>query len=107
MRKYVKSFGLFLFVLCLLLFVPLVRATIFGNIRGIVHDAQHRPIAGVEVTLKSSTSAWSQTVQTDQTGQFQFNAVPVGEYTINITQPGFRDVSERLVITSGSSSAAF
>ncbi len=49
MRKHVRSFGLFLFVSCLL-FVPLVRATIFGNIRGIVHDPQHRPIAGVEVT---------------------------------------------------------
>ncbi len=53
MRTHVRSFGLFLFVSCLLLFVPLVRATIFGNIRGIVHDPQHRPIAGVEVTLKS------------------------------------------------------
>src|ERR1700756_5435682 len=103
MRKHVKSFGLFLFVLCLLLFVPLVRATIFGNIRGIVHDPQHRPIGGVEVTLKAITSAWSQTVQTDQSGQFQFNAFAVGEYTINISQPGFRDVSERVVVTSSSS----
>lgn len=53
--------------------------------------------------LKSGTSAWSQTVQTEQSGQFQFNAVAVGEYTLNITQPGFRNVSERVVVTSGSS----
>ena len=103
MQKRVKSFGLFLFALCLLMFVPLMRATIFGSIRGVVHDPQHRPIAGVEVTLKSSTSAWSQTVQTDQSGQFQFDAVAVGEYTINITHSGFRDVSERVVVTSSSS----
>src|SRR5215472_5093677 len=103
MRSFVWRFAPFLFPVALLFFAPVLAATIFGNIRGIVHDAQHRPIAGVEVTLKSSTSAWSQTVATDQTGQFQFNAVAVGEYTINITQPGFRDVSERVVVTSGSS----
>ena len=74
MRKHVRSFGLFLFVLCLL-FVPMVRATIFGNIRGIVHDPQHRPIAGVEITLKSATSAWTQTTQTNPDGEFHFDAV--------------------------------
>ena len=103
MRRHVKSFGLFLFVSCLLLFVPLVRATIFGNIRGIVHDPQHRPIAGVDVTLKSSTSAWTQTVQTDPNGEFHFDAVAIGEYSIAIHHPGFRDISENLVLSSGSS----
>src|SRR6267154_5703603 len=103
MRSFVCRFVPFLLPAVLLFFAPVLAATIFGNIRGIVHDAQHRPIGGVDVTLKSSTSAWSQTVQTDQTGQFQFNAVAVGEYTINITQPGFRDVSQHIVVTSGSS----
>ena len=102
MRKHVRSFGLFLFVSCLL-FVPMVRATIFGNIRGIVHDPQHRPIAGVEITLKSATSAWTQTTQTNPNGEFHFDAVAIGEYSITIHHPGFRDVSENLVLTSGSS----
>ena len=87
----------------LLLFVPMVRATIFGNIRGIVHDPQHRPIAGVEITLKSATSAWTQTTQTNPNGEFHFDAVAIGEYSITIHHPGFRDVSENLVVTSGSS----
>ena len=78
MRKHVRSFGLFLFVSSLLLFVPLLRATIFSNIRGIVHDPQHRPIAGVEVTLKSATSAWTQTVQTEPDGEFHFDAFRSG-----------------------------
>ncbi len=80
-----------------------LEATIFANIRGIVHDPQHRPIAGVEVTLKSSTSAWSQTVQTDPNGEFHFDAVAIGEYSIAIHHPGFRDVLQNLVLASGSS----
>ncbi|HTP43817.1 MAG TPA: TonB-dependent receptor [Candidatus Acidoferrum sp.] len=103
MRKHVRRFGLSLFAAALLALVPTARATIFSIIRGIVHDPQHRPIAGVEVTLKSSTSAWSQTVQTDPSGEFHFDAVAIGEYSIAIHHPGFRDVSQNLVVASGSS----
>ena len=103
MRKHVRRFGLSLFAASLLALVPTARATIFSIIRGIVHDPQHRPIAGVEVTLKSSTSAWSQTVQTDPSGEFHFDAVAIGEYSIAIHHPGFRDVSQNLVVASGSS----
>lgn len=102
MRKRVQWFRLFLFAAGLLL-VPQLKATIFGDIRGIVHDPQHRPIAGVQVTLQSTTSAWSQTVQTDQGGEFHFDAVAVGEYKIAITHPGFRDIAQPLIVTSGSS----
>jgi outer membrane receptor protein involved in Fe transport len=103
MRVFVQRSDIFLVTISFLLFVPSTRATIFGNIRGIVHDPQHRPIAGVEVTLKSATSAWSQSAQTDQAGEFHFDAVSVGEYTIAIAHPGFRDVEQRVVVTSSSS----
>jgi hypothetical protein len=104
MQKRVRSFGLFLFVLCLLMFVPLMRATIFGSIRGVVHDPQHRPIGGVEVTLKSATSAWSQTVQTEPDGSFSFSAVPLGDYLVTVTKSGFANENERVTLNSDSSS---
>ena len=98
-----RKSGLFLLAAAILLSMPLARATIFGNIRGIVHDPQHRPIAGAEVKLQSMTSDWARTAQTDQDGQFQFDAVPVGEYLITATHSGFQDISQRVVVQSGSS----
>ena len=44
-----------------LVFASLLHATIFGRIQGIVHDPQHRPIAGASVKLQAITSDWSQT----------------------------------------------
>jgi hypothetical protein len=82
---------------------PLLAATIFGSIRGIVHDPQHRPIAGVDITLKSSTSAWSQTVQTDQEGWFSFSAVPLGDYIVTANKSGFANVQEAITLNSDSS----
>ena len=35
-------------------------ATIFGSVRGVVHDPQHRPIPGAQVTLKAQNSDWTQ-----------------------------------------------
>lgn len=98
-----RRFLLFLFAAALLFTGPRARATIFGNIRGIVHDPQHRPIAGAEVKLQAAASDWSQAARTNDDGEFQFDAVPAGEYNITIAHPGFRDVSERLAVQSGSS----
>src|ERR1039458_7288009 len=60
-----------------------------GKVRGVVHDAQHRPIPGAAVTLRAQASTWSQTTQSNSEGEFSFADVPVGDYTINIAAAGF------------------
>src|ERR1019366_10769301 len=42
-----------------------LHATIFGSVRGIVHDPQHRPIHGATTTLKAKLSDWKQTQATN------------------------------------------
>ena len=69
----------------LFLGVPLL-ATVFGTVRGIVHDPQHRPIVDATVTLKAKSSDYTQTLQTDAEGQFHFDAVPLGEYRVTVSQ---------------------
>lgn len=69
-----------LFVLLLLFCAGLAYGTAFGNIKGIVHDPDHRPIAGAHVKLSARNSDWSQETSTDSDGEFQFTAVPIGEY---------------------------
>ena len=56
------------------------QAEIFGTVRGIVHDPQHRPIPGATVDLKAQRSDWLERQQTNDSGEFAFNAVPLGEY---------------------------
>ena len=93
------------FCLCAAVFLlcgPFLHATIFGKIQGVVHDPQHRPVAAATVVLKSSTSAWSQTRQTDQDGAFNFSAVPIGDYVVTVTQSGFDHSEQTVTVTSGS-----
>jgi hypothetical protein len=86
-----------------LLVVSIASATIFGTVRGVVHDPQHRPVAGASVKLKSATSEWTQTAQTDQDGAFSFSAVPVGDYLVTVTKSGFADDQQTVTVASDSS----
>ena len=75
----------YLFVILFLFTATITRATIFGSVRGIVHDPQHKPVADVSVTLKSATSDWSQTTQSSTDGEFTFSTVPIGDYTVTVS----------------------
>src|ERR1700731_3131308 len=96
-------FGLFRLGVAVLLFASFAGATIFGNIRGIVHDPQHRPIAGAQVKLQSATSDWAQVKQTDSEGQFTFTAVPLGDYVVTVSLTGFATARERMTLVAESS----
>ena len=88
----------------LLLCSPHARATVFGNVRGIVHDPQHRPVAKASVQLKSATSDWSQTAQTNDDGEFSFPAAPFGDYSVSVTASGFSPEKQTLTLASDTSS---
>jgi hypothetical protein len=101
--KGFKMQRILLVVAVVFLFASGVFATIFGTVRGVVHDPQHRPVADAEVKLKSATSDWTQTAQTDQDGAFLFTAVAVGDYQVRVTRSGFADEQETVTVVSASS----
>ena len=45
-------------------------ATVFGTVRGIVHDSQHRPIPSTTVVLKAENSDYTQTTNSTAEGDF-------------------------------------
>src|SRR5437868_1927720 len=90
------------FTLCAAIFVPAVaHADVFGTVRGIVHDPQHRPVEGAMVHLSAVGLDWMRTVQTDADGEFLIDAVPAGQYTLEIAQPNFRPLRQSLVVNVG------
>jgi hypothetical protein len=60
-----RQFTILCFV-SLFLYASSAQATIFSQIHGVVHDPQHRPIAGAHVEVKAANSAFSQTVTSGQ-----------------------------------------
>jgi hypothetical protein len=90
--------------LLLLIFAHFARATVFGNVRGVVHDPQHRPIVGASVQIKSASSDWSSSAITDGNGEFSFPAVAFGDYSVTASAAGFSSLQQSLTLASDTSS---
>ncbi len=88
-------------LLLLAIFSSSVLATPFGTVRGIVHDPKHRPISAAQVVLKADDSDYTRSVTTNDTGDFEFDSVPIGHYTITVTVGGFASQQQRITVLSG------
>jgi len=76
-------------------------ATVFGTVRGIVHDPQHHPVADISIVLKARASEYSKIAQTDAAWQFHFDAVPLGEYTVAVSDAAFVADPQSVTVLSG------
>ncbi len=85
----------------LLLLAAAVSATVFGSVRGIVHDPQHRPVQGAMVMLRAKSSDWAKSTATNSNGEFEFQAVPIGEYSVAVANPGFLQATQVALVASG------
>ena len=89
-------------ILIALLIAPAAFANVYGAVRGVVHDPQHRPIQDAMVMLKAKSSDWAKSVTTGANGEFQLNAVPLGEYSISVASKGFAQTAQDVTVISGS-----
>jgi hypothetical protein len=94
-----RKLTLFL-LLSLLLSGPVARASIFGQVHGVVHDPQHRPVAGAHIELRAANSAFTQTTLTNQDGTFTLSSIPLGDYVVTVSQTGFGTTKQSLTLAS-------
>ena len=78
-----------------------LHAASLGEVRGVVHDGQHRPIAEARIELKAKDADWSRTTITSAVGEFAFGAVPLGDYALTIAHPGFAASVLAITVVSG------
>jgi len=101
MRRTLASLSSF-FILCTgLLTSTAAYADVYGALRGVIHDSQHRPVQDAMVMLRSKSSEWSKSTTTDSSGAFQFNGVPLGEYSVSVASKGFVQIEQDVMVISG------
>jgi hypothetical protein len=87
-------------LLIALVYLPLTRAAELTAVRGVVHDPQHRPIAGATITLRAAHSDFLVSGNTDSSGEFSLSAVPPGVYLVNVAQTGFTTTRQSITVAS-------
>ena len=78
-----------------------MHASVFGTVKVIVHDPQHRPVQNAEITVESTSSDLKQTAQTDADGIATVLNVPVGEHRISVSATSFDTQQQLVIVASG------
>ncbi len=76
-------------------------ATVFATVHGVVHDPQHRPIAGATVTLRAADSDFALHATTNNDGEFELPQAPIGVYRLTVAVTGFANSTQTLTVASG------
>ncbi len=65
-----------------------------GSISGTVTDPQGAVIRDAQVKSTNTATSNTRTTTTDSAGFFGFDLIPTGDYTIEITAPGFKTIQQ-------------
>src|ERR1051325_3662705 len=82
------------FFLALICVVSAAAQVTTGNVSGTVTDPQGAAVPGADVTLTDKNTGQSQTAQTSDTGEFRFNNLQPGNYTITIKGQNFKTLTQ-------------
>lgn len=81
----------------------LAAASVFGQdvrarVQGLVTDSSQAVVAGAQVTLTNDGTNVSAVTKTNETGQYLFDFVIAGNYTVSVEMQGFRRFVQKNVL---------
>ena len=76
-------------------------ATVFASLHGVVHDPEHRPLAGAHIVLQAASSDFSLSKTTNADGEFDLPEAPIGIYRLTVSASGFETVTQPITLNSG------
>src|SRR5215471_3588039 len=79
----IRSAAIFLFA------ATLIGQTFRGSVTGVVTDASGAAIAGAGVQLENPSTGLAHKAMTNAQGRYLFPDLPVGQYTVTVSQTGF------------------
>src|SRR5262249_55568565 len=87
------------FCCCFALMTGLVTGQTFrGTILGTVTDPSGAVVTGAKVTVKNVNTGLERTTQTSADGSYSVPELPIGTYTVTVTQSGFETAVTREVV---------
>jgi len=65
-----------------------------ASVRGTITDEQGASVAGADVTITNSATGYSRTAKTGVDGQYSFQELPLGVYTLRASHSGFKSETQ-------------
>jgi len=69
-----------------------------GSARGAVTDEQGAAVTQADVTVTNPGTGYVRREKTDANGNYDFQSLPIGRYSLSVAKPGFKTFEERDII---------
>src|SRR5713226_2981263 len=69
-----------------------------GSARGAVTDEKSASVGGAQVTITNTDTAYSRSQQTSADGNYDFQSLPIGRYSLKVSKGGFKTFEEKDII---------
>ncbi len=101
-----ESFGNLRVVVLLLAVLAFVLSCAIGaraqvttaDVRGTIMDEQGAAVAGADVTITSSNTGYTRSMQSGTDGSYSFTELPLGTYSIHVTHSGFKSETQTGIV---------
>ena len=81
--------------ICMLFSAAAAQAQInTSSLTGLVLDASGADVPQVTITVTNKATGFSRTDRTDKAGYYNFPSLPIGTYTVSVTQTGFAGIDQ-------------
>ena len=78
----------------------LIGQTFRGTILGTVTDQSGAVVSGATITVKNTATGLERSTQTSADGSYSIPELPIGTYTVTVTQSGFQTSITREVVVN-------
>jgi hypothetical protein len=85
-------------LVAMLVATPALGQTSTGTILGGVKDAQGGVVPGATVTATNLGTQYSRSAVTDGAGEYALRLLPIGDYMLVVTMPGFKNYSQTGIV---------
>lgn len=74
-----------------------------SSVQGTVRDASGAAVANAKVQLRDLGTGVMSQIATTAEGFYRFNSLPIGNYSVTVVAPGFKDETVNVEVTAGQS----
>lgn len=82
------------------------QATSSGTIEGTVFDKSQAVITGADVSITSKATGATRTATTGSTGNYRFDLLPAGTYSVKVSKDGFSSAIQTVELLIGTTATA-
>jgi len=85
-------------IFCLFLPLALDAQINSSSLSGLITDQSNAAVAHAHVAVKNASTGYAREAETDTSGYYTFQDLPIGEYQVSVSQQGFSSVGERVAL---------